>query len=264
MNKLFILYTKDLNKYEVLSKATLLELNRDNADLTHFKKSSFIDEMTEKLTIKSTMTGDKLCLKYKKIRISINQGNDNNQEEIPAKKDSLSTYLKFNPFKLLSSKSCYDIISNELKLILQYIKIFEIKGNDYNCFISVFFHKVIEYWTLILLFPHNCRKFAVNIHFSDITSIPKENLEEICFENPGEIAEVDIWKYLLKMSVISSNREGSSFLEVFNIKVIIREIIDYGFEILEASNSFTFYEVSIKSKDITPLRVIQEVWRCLI
>lgn len=125
--------------------------------------------------------------------------------------------------------------------------------------IYVNYHKLIEYWNIIIVNPFNNRRFSANVHFSDLLSIPREkflkaksknnkdNRQQTIYSNEesnklenfnddevSTITPVEIWDLLIDNSYININIEGNCYVNFFNLKMLLKEVIYQNYEVVEA------------------------------
>ena len=118
-------------------------------------------------------------------------------------------------------------------LVIKSVKIYEINNKKYTCIVSMYYHKILEYWNLYLFFPHNARKFITTLEPKEVTRIvTSENFMSMHTIDDNSISEKEIWKFIIDSSIITSNIEGNAYFEVFNTKLLLREFLYDGFEII--------------------------------
>ena len=100
-------------------------------------------------------------------------------------------------------------------LIIKSVKIYEINNKKYSSIVSIYYHKILEYWNLYLFFPHSSRKFITTLEPKEITKIvTSENFINMNTEDDNSISEKEIWKFIIDSSIITSNIEGNAYFEV--------------------------------------------------
>lgn len=124
-----------------------------------------------------------------------------------------------------------------------------------NCVFSIYvnYHKLMEYWNIIFVNPFSNRKFSANVHFSDLLTIPQERFMNIknnqgnenneSYNNKNDsngesnITPIDIWNLLIENCFINVNLEGNCYVNFFNLKVLLKEVIYQGFELINGYKS---------------------------
>ena len=232
-----------------------------------------------KISIRNEEGGKKVVLnftKYKHLRLDwreqLKQQKKDKNKEIDKsklneknKKFELKIYLKASFLNISLKDTLYDISTNELKLIIKTVKIYTINNNKYSSIVSIYYHKILEYWSLIIFFPHNSRKFITVLEPREVIKIVQsENLMNMNVLDDNKISEKEVWKYVIQVSRISSNVEGNAYFEVFTTKLLLKEFLYNGFEIIsdgynEELNRIIYIEITLKTKNLFLLEPIEKI-----
>ena len=57
-------------------------------------------------------------------------------------------FLKTSFINISIKDSLYEISTNEMILIIKSVKIYEINNKKYSSIVSIYYHKILEYWNL--------------------------------------------------------------------------------------------------------------------
>ena len=131
--------------------------------------------------------------------------------------------------------------------------------------VSIYYHKILEYWNLYLFFPHSSRKFITTLEPKEITKIvTSENFINMNTEDDNSISEKEIWKFIIDSSIITSNIEGNAYFEVFSTKLLLREFLYDGYEIIsdgynEELNRIIYVSITLKTKNLFLLEQIENI-----
>ena len=160
----------------------------------------------------------KAQLEYKKIKEKKSEFPEK-FKKYTNKQFELMIFLKTSFINISIKDSLYEISTNEMVLVIKSVKIYEINNKKYTCIVSMFYHKILEYWNLYLFFPHNARKFITTLEPKEVTRIvTSENFMSMHTIDDNSISEKEIWKFIIDSSIITSNIEGNAYFEVFNTK----------------------------------------------
>lgn len=129
------------------------------------------------------------------------------------------------------------------------------------CIISVIYHKQLEYWTLIFIFPTTQRKFLCKVYPSDLEKIPREYFKDINSEG-SNFKQEDIWKFLILNSNLITNRENNCYFEVFNdsLKNLLKEYLLGTYHTLSDTFDIVFTEITI---NINNRFILDDISKCL-
>ena len=202
---------------------------------------------------------------YTKKQKSIDNIEQKNKAKVKNKKFELKIYLKASFLNISIKDTLYDLSTNELKLIIKVVKIYMINNNKYSSIVTIYYHKILEYWSLILFFPHNSRKFITVIEPKEVIKIVQsENLMDMNVVDDSKISEKEVWSYVIQSSRISSNVEGNAYFEVFTTKLLLKEFLYNGFEIIsdgynEELNKIIYIEITLKTKNLFLLDPVENI-----
>lgn len=234
----------------------------------------------KKISIRNEDGGKKIFLnftKYKHLRMdwreqlytkkqkSIDNIEQKNKAKVKNKKFELKIYLKASFLNISIKDTLYDLSTNESKLIIKVVKIYMINNNKYSSIVTIYYHKILEYWSLILFFPHNSRKFITVIEPKEVIKIVQsENLMDMNVVDDSKISEKEVWSYVIQSSRISSNVEGNAYFEVFTTKLLLKEFLYNGFEIIsdgynEELNKIIYIEITLKTKNLFLLEPVENI-----
>ena len=241
-----------------------------------------INLIPKKITIRKEDGGNKVLLnftKYKQLRMDWKEQleykkikeNKKYNKKLPnyikenKKKIDLKIYLKTNFVNISEKEGLYDISTNEMVIILKCSKIYEIKEKKYICLVSIYYHRILEYWNLFLFFPHNARKFFSILEPKEVTRIiTSENFMNMKTINEDKISEKEIWKYIIFQSKITINIEGNAYFEVFYSKLLLKELLYNGFEIIsdgfnDELNKIIYAIITIRTENLFLLDSIEKI-----
>ena len=237
---------------------------------------NLIEILPKKFSLQNTRVGRKLYInfsKYKELRTDWEKQlplkNTKNKmlfekklSSIIDKKSELKIFLKPNFINLRSKESLYDISTDEMILTIQKIKIFEINDKKLSSIVTIYYHRILEYWSIFLFFPFSARKFTTIIepkHMENI--ITSDTLSQI---NRKEIRDKEIFEFIINESRIVYNFEEIAYLELLNMKLLLKEILYYGYELISDGvqtglNKIIYIEITIKSLNLFTLDKIEKV-----
>ena len=242
-----------------------------------------INLIPKKITIRKEDGGNKVLLnftKYKQLRMDWKEQleykkikeNKKYKKKLPKyinennkKKIDLKIYLKTNFVNIAEKEGLYDISTNEMVIILKCSKIYEIKEKKYICIVSIYYHRILEYWSLFLFFPHNARKFFSILEPKEVTRIiTGENFINMKTINEDKISEKEIWKYIIFQSKITINIEGNAYFEVFYSKLLLKELLYNGFEIIsdgfnDELNKVIYAIITIRTENLFLMDSIEKI-----
>ena len=274
LNVNFILSGRDLN-------FILKKIKNKNIQAKYLTSSDeLIKLIPRKITIRNEEGGKKVLLnftKYKHLRMDWKAQLEykkikETKSELPEKfkkytnkQFELMIFLKTSFINISIKDSLYEISTNEMVLVIKSVKIYEINNKKYTCIVSMYYHKILEYWNLYLFFPHNARKFITTLEPKEVTRIvTSENFMNMHTIDDNSISEKEIWKFIIDSSIITSNIEGNAYFEVFNTKLLLREFLYDGFEIIsdgynEELNRIIYVSITLKTKNLFLLEQIENV-----
>ena len=268
----FILSIYDLN-------AILKKIKNKNIRTKYLiAPENFITLLPKKISLVNTEVGKKVYInftKYKNLRMDwkeqlLVQNNKNKEllrEKLSAgieKKFELKIYLKPNFVNFESRDSIYEIDTNEMELTIKLVKRYKINGKILNCIISIYYHKILEYWTLIFFFPFSARRFTTVLEPKHMEYIVTNNLKDISPENGNDIQDKDIWKFIINSSNISFNKECNAYFGIIDVKLLLRELLYYGYELINDGfqtelNKVIYIEITMKSLNLFTLGQIDQI-----
>ena len=270
IKSLFILSTYDL-------KIILKKIKNKNICKEYLTTvDKFIELLPNKLTIKNTPVGIKSYIyfsKYKDLRTDW-------EKQLPTKshqnkllfekkfkniKDinsEIKIFLKPNFVNLRSKESLYDITTDEMILSIQKIKVYEINNKKLSCIVTIYYHRILDYWQIFLFFPFSSRRFTTLLepkHMENIIS--NETLSQI---NKKEIKDKEIFEFIINESKISYNFEEIAYFQLLNMRLLLKEILYYGYELINdgfqtSLNKVIYVEITIKSLNLFTLGKIENI-----
>ena len=274
LNVNFILSGRDLN-------FILKKIKNKSIQAKYLTSSDeLINLIPRKITIRNEDGGKKVLLnftKYKHLRMDWKDQLEYNKykeskSELPEKlkknlnkQFQLMIFLKTSFINISIKDSLYEISTNEMILIIKSVKIYEINNKKYSSIVSIYYHKILEYWNLYLFFPHSSRKFITTLEPKEITKIvTSENFINMNTEDDNSISEKEIWKFIIDSSIITSNIEGNAYFEVFSTKLLLREFLYDGYEIIsdgynEELNRIIYVSITLKTKNLFLLEQIENI-----
>ena len=270
MKSVFILSTYDL-------QVILKKIKNKNIRAQYFLSvDNFIKLLPSKISLQSTEVGKKPYIyfsKYKDLRTDWekqlpmkNKANkllfEKKLNYIIDKKSELKIFLKPNFVNLRSKDSLYDITTDEMILSIQKVKIYEIDNKKLSCIVTIYYHRILDYWQIFLFFPFSSRKFTTILepkHMENI--ITNEILSQI---NKKEIKDREIFEYIINESKIAYNFEEIAYFQILNMRLLLKEILYYGYELIndglqEGLNKIIYVEITIKSLNLFTLDKIEKV-----
>ena len=270
IKSLFILSTYDL---QIILKKIKNQKIREEYLTT---VDNFIRLIPNKISLQNTPTGQKIYInfsKYTELRTDWekqlpmkSQKNkllfEKKLNYIIDKKSQLKIFLKTNFVNLRTKDSLYDISTDEMVLAIKKIKIYEINDIKLSCIVSIYYHKILDYWQIFLFFPFSARKFVTIFEPKHMENIyTDENLSQI---NKKEIKDKEIYEFIIDKSKISYNFEEIAYLEILNMKLLLKELLYYGFELINDGlqselNKVIYIEITIKSLNLFTLDRIEKI-----
>ena len=237
---------------------------------------NFIKLIPTKISLQDTPVGKKIFInfsKYKDLRTDWekqlpmkSQKNkllfEKKLNYIIDKKSELKIFLKPNFVNLRSKESLYEITTDEMILSIKKIKIYEINNKKLSCIITIYYHRILDYWQIFLFFPFSSRTFTTILepkHMENI--VTNETLSQI---NKKEIKDKQIFEFIINKSKISYNFENIAYFELLNMKLLLKEILYYGYELINDGlqtglNKIIYIEITIKSLHLFTLEKIDKI-----
>ena len=270
IKSLFILSTYDLQI--ILRKIKNKKIREEYLTTV----DNFIRLIPNKISLQNTPTGQKIFInfsKYTELRTDWekqlpmkNQKNkllfEKKLNYIIDKKSQLKIFLKQNFVNLRTKESLYDISTDEMVLAIKKIKLYEINDKKLSCIVSIYYHKILDYWQIFLFFPFSSRKFMTILEPKHMENIyTDENLSQI---NKKEIKDKEIYEFIINKSKISYNFEEIAYLEILNMKLLLKELLYYGFELINDGiqselNKVIYIEITIKALNLFTLDKIEKI-----
>ena len=147
-------------------------------------------------------------------------------------------------------------------LSIKKIKIYEINNKKLSCIITIYYHRILDYWQIFLFFPFSSRTFTTILepkHMENI--VTNETLSQI---NKKEIKDKQIFEFIINKSKISYNFENIAYFELLNMKLLLKEILYYGYELINDGlqtglNKIIYIEITIKSLHLFTLEKIDKI-----
>ena len=270
IKSIFILSTYDLKK--ILKKIKNKKIRKEY--LTTVDK--FIELLPNKITLQNTPVGKKSYIyfsQYKDLRtdwekqlpVKSHQNKLFFEKKLKNIKDinsEIKIFLKPNFVNLRSKESLYDITTDEMILSIQKIKVYEINNKKLSCIVTIYYHRILDYWQIFLFFPFSSRRFTTLLepkHMENIIS--NETLSQI---NKKEIKDKEIFEFIINESKISYNFEEIAYFQLLNMRLLLKEILYYGYELISDGfqaglNKVIYVEITIKSLNLFTLDKIENV-----
>ena len=237
---------------------------------------NFIKLLPKKISLQNTQVDKKVYInfsKYKDLRTDwekqLSNKNLKNKlllekriNNVVDKKSELKIFLKQNFVNLRSKESLYDISTDEMILTIKKVKIYKINNKKLSCIVTIYYHRILDYWQIFLFFPFSSRRFTTILepkHMENI--VTNETLSQI---NKKIIKDKEIFEFIVNESKITYNFEEIGYFELLNMKLLLKEILYYGYELINDGlqsglNKIIYIEITIKALNLFTLDKIDKI-----